>query len=82
MTALVGGSRRVGSPRVKYVKKAKMLDLRKLKEDIRKSLDIGVPDPETRMMNPWYGSQILPFSIFRPPQCDTVDYILRLVSNL
>ena len=83
MTAPVGGSRRVGFPCVRYAKKAKMVDVRKLKEDIRKSLDIRVPNPkdtDDESVVRISDSSVLYFS--PPPQCDTVDYILRLVSNL
>ena len=44
MAALVGSSRRVRPQYVNYTKKAKRVDVRKLKENIWKSLDIEVPE--------------------------------------
>ena len=46
MTTLAGTSRRVRPQYVNYTKKAKRVDVRKLKENIWKSLDIKVPTPK------------------------------------
>ena len=53
MATLAGSSRRVRPQYVNYTKKAKRVDVRKLKENIWKSLDIKVPtpkDPEDSMV--------------------------------
>jgi len=53
MTTLAGTSRRVRPQYVNYTKKAKRVDVRKLKENIWKSLDINVPklkDPDESMV--------------------------------
>ena len=47
MTTLAGSSRRVRPQYVNYTKKAKRVDVRKLKENIWKSLDIKVPNSES-----------------------------------
>lgn len=44
MATLAGSSRRVRPQYVNYAKKAKRVDVRKLKENIWKSLDIKIPD--------------------------------------
>ena len=46
MTTLAGTSRRVRPQYVNYTKKAKRVDVRRLKENIWKSLDIKVPNPK------------------------------------
>ena len=46
MATLAGSSRRVRPQYVNYTKKAKRVDVRKLKENIWKSLDIKVPNPK------------------------------------
>ena len=46
MAALAGSSRRVRPQYVNYAKKAKRVDVRRLKENIWKSLDIDVPKPK------------------------------------
>jgi len=53
MTTLAGTSRRVRPQYVNYTKKAKRVDVRKLKENIWKGLDIKVPtlkDPDESMV--------------------------------
>ena len=53
MTTLAGTSRRVRPQYVNYTKKAKRVDVRKLKENIWKSLDIKVAkskDPDESMV--------------------------------
>jgi len=46
MATLAGTSRRVRPQYVNYAKKAKRVDVRKLKENIWKGLDIKVPNPK------------------------------------
>ena len=48
MTTLAGSSRRVRPQYVNYAKKAKRVDVRKLKENIWKSLDIKAQNPKDR----------------------------------
>lgn len=60
MATLAGTSRRVRPQYVNYTKKAKRVDVRKLKENIWKSLDIKIPtlkDPDESMV----------CELFRPP---------------
>jgi len=63
MATLAGSSRRVRPQYVNYAKKAKRVDVRKLKENIWKSLDIKVPvpkDPDESMVCKLFRS---PFSV-------------------
>lgn len=46
MATLAGSSRRVRPQYVNYTKKAKRVDVRKLKENIWNSLDIKIPKPK------------------------------------
>jgi condensin complex subunit 2 len=61
MATLAGTSRRVRPQYVNYTKKAKRVDVRKLKENIWKSLDIKVPNQRIQT-NPWYGFWTFPIS--------------------
>jgi len=70
MATLAGTSRRVRPQYVNYTKKAKRVDVRKLKENIWKSLDIKVPhpkDPDDSMVR---------IASFHPPQ------VMWLISSL
>jgi condensin complex subunit 2 len=63
MATLAGSSRRVRPQFVNYAKKAKRVDVRKLKENIWKGLDIKIPnlkDPDESMVRFWT-------SLFVPP---------------
>jgi len=72
MTTLAGTSRRIRPQYVNYTKKAKRVDVRKLKENIWKSLDIKVPkltDPDESMVR-------TSVSISPPATTDLVAFLL------